>query len=80
VRIRLETGSDGFVLQVEDDGRGFEPAPAGDPGAGVARRGGHGLENMRQRLEDIGGRCEIRSAPGQGTTVVFTVPRSHAPN
>jgi signal transduction histidine kinase/ligand-binding sensor domain-containing protein len=76
VRIRLETGSDGFVLQVEDDGRGFEPAPAGDPGAGVARRGGHGLDNMRQRLEDIGGRCEIRSAPGQGTTVVFTVPRA----
>jgi hypothetical protein len=30
--------------------------------------------NMRWRLAKLGGRCEIQSAPGQGTTVKFIVP------
>jgi signal transduction histidine kinase len=29
---------------------------------------------MRQRLAEIGGRCEIKSAPGNGTTIAFVVP------
>jgi len=35
---------------------------------------GNGLKNMVQRLEAIGGRCDIRSQPGQGTKVLFVVP------
>ena len=34
---------------------------------------GNGLKNMRQRLEKIGGRCEIQSAPGAGTEIKFFV-------
>jgi signal transduction histidine kinase len=42
---------------------------AATPGAG----NGNGLSNMRQRLAEIGGRCDIASAPGKGTRVAFTV-------
>ena len=35
---------------------------------------GNGLENMRQRLEEIGGTCNIQSAPRAGTKVTFLVP------
>jgi signal transduction histidine kinase len=34
---------------------------------------GNGLENMRRRLTAIGGSCEIQSAPGAGTKVIFSV-------
>jgi len=36
-------------------------------------RRGNGLKNMRQRLEQIGGRCEIQSAPGGGTEIKFFI-------
>ena len=51
--------------------RGLIPPPC------VPRPGrGNGLKNMRQRLEKIGGRCEIQSQPGAGTEIIFqlTVP------
>ena len=68
VVVLLETTADGFALIVRDDGRGFDPAaPPARPGRG------NGLRNMRQRLEKIGGRCEIRSAPGRGAEVKFSV-------
>ena len=34
----------------------------------------HGIANMRRRLAEIGGSCEIQSAPGQGTRIRFVVP------
>ena len=55
---------------------GFDAAAAKEPalanGELVPRR--NGLTNMRQRLEEIGGRCEIRSERGGGTQVVFFLP------
>lgn len=75
VRVELELEAARLTLRVADDGRGFDPAtPAGgraDMGR-IAR--GNGLANMRRRLADIGGTCEISSKPGNGTTVVFTLP------
>lgn len=62
VRIRRE-GRD-VVLEVEDDGAGFDPRRV--PAAG----GGLGLAGMRERMGLIGGTVDIRSAPGRGTTVV----------
>ena len=35
---------------------------------------GHGLPNMKRRLAEIGGACEIQGVAGQGTTVTFRVP------
>jgi signal transduction histidine kinase len=36
-------------------------------------RGGFGLESMRQRAEKLGGKLEIVSSPGAGTTILFTL-------
>jgi signal transduction histidine kinase len=60
----LATDDTGFRLAVRDNGKGFDAA------ALPARPGrGNGLKNMRQRLEKIGGRYEIQSAPGNGTEI-----------
>ena len=74
VYVSLTTGACAFILVVRDDGKGF--APDVPPEAGrepnrIAR--GHGLANMRKRLERIGGRCEIQSSPGNGTEIKFVV-------
>ena len=68
VFISLATNANGFHLAVRDDGSGFDPATvAPRPGRG------NGLKNMRQRLEKIGGRCEIQSAPGHGAEIKFLI-------
>ena len=81
VRITLTLTAGGFAIQLEDNGVGLPPAAT--PGAPVPddpaqRTGGRGLTNMRRRLEEIGGRCEIRSTPGVGTSILFTVPALQA--
>ena len=58
--------ADDIVLTVRDDGRGL-------PDDGHA---GNGLRNIRERAILLGGHCEIRSDPGQGTQIIWTVPRS----
>jgi signal transduction histidine kinase len=50
---------------VEDDGRGFDPAQAGD---------GFGLVGMRERLALLGGRLEVESGADAGTTIAAEVP------
>ena len=68
VSIFLATETGGFTLAIRDNGKGFDPANVSTrPGRG------NGLKNMRQRLEKIGGRCEIQSAPGNGTEVKFFI-------
>ncbi|HEX3800092.1 MAG TPA: sensor histidine kinase [Verrucomicrobiae bacterium] len=51
-----------FDVSIQDDGCGFDQA-------GVPA--GHGLKNMKRRLEGLGGNCAIESSPGQGTTIHF---------
>ncbi|HEX8384646.1 MAG TPA: ATP-binding protein, partial [Rubricoccaceae bacterium] len=51
-----------------DDGAGF------DVGAVSACPGGFGLASVRERLELVGGRFEVDSAPGAGTRVTLAVP------
>lgn len=60
IRVRLAAEGPDVVLEVGDDGRGFDPLRAGE---------GLGLTTMRQRAERLGARWEIESAPGRGTTV-----------
>jgi signal transduction histidine kinase len=57
------------ALDVRDDGVGFA---SGADGAGP--NGGLGLHTMRERVEALGGRLAVESAPGGGTTVAVTVP------
>jgi signal transduction histidine kinase len=68
VSLRLEPA--GFVWQLEDNGQGFDL----DATAHASSGSGNGLPNMRRRLQEIGGQCQIQSAPGQGTKVRFVVP------
>jgi signal transduction histidine kinase len=60
---------DGRVeLELRDDGDGFEPAAATD---------GFGVLGMRERILLLDGELEIRSAPGEGTTLHATFPALH---
>ena len=65
--------SDRVLLEVHDDGRGFDPAK-------VRLAIGHGVSNMQTRARNAGGDVEIYSEPGQGTTITTWVPfhDSHA--
>jgi signal transduction histidine kinase len=76
VWISLAINGMGFTLQLEDKGRGFAPESAGNGSPRDPERlsGGYGLVNMRRRLTEIGGRCEIQSTSGAGTRVSFVVP------
>ncbi|WP_268255469.1 sensor histidine kinase, partial [Streptomyces litmocidini] len=61
---------DQVVLDVADDGRGFDPA--GKPG-GVR---GHGLPAMRARARQLGGELMVESSPGGGTVLTAVIPLS----
>ncbi|MEU3896359.1 sensor histidine kinase [Streptomyces sp. NPDC045251] len=62
---------DQAVLDVTDDGQGFDPAAFPDAPAGVR---GHGLPAMRARLRQLGGTLTVESAPGEGTVLSAAVP------
>jgi signal transduction histidine kinase len=82
VRIALHAGSDALTASVKDDGQGFVPsAVRAATVAGVAtlggldaHRAGLGLLGMQERVTLLGGTLEVRSAPGRGTLVEFTIP------
>ena len=67
VQIRFEERK--VVLQVNDDGRGFDPERAR-----VAQREHQGLAGIRDRVKLLGGTLTIRSRPGQSTELQITVP------
>jgi signal transduction histidine kinase len=66
IDIRLQREGSEILLAVQDDGVGFEPQLAFP---GERNQGGVGLVGMRERVAALGGRLEIISSPGQGTTV-----------
>jgi signal transduction histidine kinase len=61
ISVLLRPGDTGrsFVLEVHDDGAGFDPS----------FRSGSGIQNMTDRIEAVGGAFSIESAPGAGTWV-----------
>jgi len=65
ILIRLSTGRHNLELFVSDNGRGFDPSSA---------KRGLGLNNIINRAELFNGKAEIKSIPGQGSTVTVTVP------
>lgn len=66
-RVALRQQGRGLLLEVRDDGIGFEPSSPRSTRS-------LGLESMRERTRLLGGTFDIQSAPGQGTTVTAWVP------
>ncbi len=89
VDVSISFVGDYVQMVVADDGVGFTPLPPSIPpnGGEVVEKaspplggteGGEthfGLDIMRERAEQIGGRLEVRSAPGEGTRILATLPR-----
>lgn len=75
-RIHVMQTADGQLrIDVIDEGSGFDPAkvePQGRPISGL------GLFSIRERLDLLGGRLTIESAPGRGTRVTIQVPLARA--
>jgi signal transduction histidine kinase len=70
VFLRLYRHNQKVTVVVEDNGRGFDPAQAD-----AAR---NGMNNMTQRMDEIGGTFSVVSQPGSGCRVEFTVPLNHS--
>jgi signal transduction histidine kinase len=69
VEISLARRGSNLELSISDDGAGFDPAEA---------HGGFGLIGMHERVTLAGGRLEIDSVPGGGTTLKATLPAPSA--
>jgi signal transduction histidine kinase len=69
LRLQIQWQSQRLVVVVQDNGRGFDPAPA--------KPGHNGLTNMAERMSELGGSCLITSAPGQGCRIEFSIPLTH---
>jgi signal transduction histidine kinase len=65
-KVRVEVRPQCVLVEIIDDGRGFEPAAVGP--------GHFGLESMRSRAAEVGGALAIDSAPGRGTVVRVEAP------
>jgi len=63
-RVKLGFAATPFLIEVADEGRGFA----------VTGSAGYGLMGMRERAAGIGGRLEVVSTPGRGTTVFLFGP------
>jgi len=66
LKLTIKVVGDQFVFEINDDGCGFVP--------GSEQAGADGLRNIRDRINRLGGNCDIISEPGQGTRVSLRVP------
>ncbi|HEY9685303.1 MAG TPA: sensor histidine kinase [Oculatellaceae cyanobacterium] len=65
IGIAFSQPADIILVEISDDGRGFDPQEAG---------GGFGLSGMKERVEFLGGSLAIQSSPGVGTKIKVSVP------
>ncbi|MCK4819039.1 hypothetical protein KA005_24915 [bacterium] len=70
VRVHIDTGEDRVVVDVEDDGKGFNSEQALD--------GSMGIKVIKDRVEILQGEFNIDTAMGQGTRIGFTIPTGSA--
>lgn len=67
VTVRCRRSGEGLMLEIADDGGGFDPDR-------LAGEGGYGISIMTERAHMIGGHLQVASSPGQGTTVRLRLP------
>ena len=72
VTVQVRGIGDRLVLDVTDDGAGFSPGDPREPGQDTS---GIGLRGLRDLIREAGGRLDIRSTAGEGTTVHLEVAR-----
>jgi nitrate/nitrite-specific signal transduction histidine kinase len=65
VTVRIDCLRDPATLTIEDDGVGFDPSIVSS-----SMEGGFGLASMRERVEQIGGRLDVHTAPDHGTRII----------
>lgn len=70
VAVELARSGDRVILDIVDDGVGFDPARQPRP----TMEGGYGLRALRERLADLGGGLAVESEPGGGTAVSVHLP------
>jgi signal transduction histidine kinase len=73
-RLTVSYMGDMIILDVKDNGIGLNNAPKS------SLSGGYGLRAMKERVKQYGGSVELESDPGEGTTVVVTIPLSYETN
>ncbi len=64
VTLAIRCHENALIVEVADDGCGFSPETV---------HAGNGLAFMRKRLSEIGGACDLDTAPGRGTRLTFTL-------
>jgi signal transduction histidine kinase len=69
VKIKLQFSPQKVILQISDDGKGFNPDACAGP-----KDGHFGLLGIRERTERLGGQVRITSAPGMGTSMRVEIP------
>lgn len=67
VEVLIWTTQDRVLMEVQDDGRGFDPKK-------IQLTLGHGISNMQTRAHNVGGDLEITTEPGEGTTIIVWIP------
>ena len=72
VRIELRYEPHGLLLCIQDDGLGFDVQAVQDKALSM---GSMGLRGMHERVQLVGGRVEMISAPGEGTQIRAIFPR-----
>jgi signal transduction histidine kinase len=65
IEVKYESTTEDVKVVIKDNGKGFAPGSV---------KGQHGLVVMRERAEGIGGKLEVVTAPGKGTSIEVTIP------
>lgn len=71
VTLRAQAPGDEVLVEIADDGRGFDP--------NVSRHGHYGLPGMREQAQMIEGRLSLETRPGAGARILVRAPRAAVP-
>jgi signal transduction histidine kinase len=69
-RLQIKLDGPSVILKAQDDGCGFDAERKKRKG----KWSGIGLTNIRERAAALGGVCEVKSGPNQGTVITVRVP------
>ena len=78
VRAEFKIENEWLILKFEDDGNGFDTEKVLSDDF-RPEMGGNGIVSMQKRAAELGGKCEFKSRPGEGTTVLLKIPLRQQP-